>query len=357
MRILVLSRYARMGASSRLRIFQFLPLLERSKIQVTVAPLLDDQYIKNLYTGKRKAVINIFRAYYCRILWMMQAKSYDVVWLEKEFLPWLPVWFELMFLPKQVRLLVDYDDAVFHQYDQHDSALVRLIFRQKIAAIMRRANMVVAGNAYIAEYARIAGAARVEVLPTVVDTSSYLPFKKSPENRITIGWIGSPATAHFLPLIASALLEVTARRKAVSIVAVGANVDQLDCLPITVLPWTEEQEVEKVQQFDIGIMPLPDKPFERGKCGYKLIQYMACGKPVVASPVGANAEIVRDGVDGFLANTDRDWVEALICLIDDLPLRERMGGAGRKRVEAQYSLHVAGAKMLNLLRELVGSRS
>ncbi|MGZ4959596.1 MAG: glycosyltransferase family 4 protein [Methylomonas sp.] len=354
MRVLVLSRYSRLGASSRLRIYQYVPFLEAAGIQVTVAPLLDDQYINDLYTGKRKSLIKILKAYFDRLLWIRRAKDYDVVWLEKEFLPWLPAWLELAMLPKQVRLVADYDDAIFHQYDKHPSVIVRELLGKKINAVMRRADIVVAGNTYLANRARQTGTKRVEIVPTVVDTSRYASTAKSDADAVTVGWIGSPATAHFLHSIAPALNEI-AKNKNVRFVAVGANADQLSGLPVSAEPWTETHEIEQIQQFDIGIMPLPDEPFERGKCGYKLIQCMACSKPVVASPVGANSEIVRDGIYGFWATSQADWITALTKLIDDSSLRFRLGCAGRARVETLYSLQVAAPKMESLFRSLMES--
>jgi glycosyltransferase involved in cell wall biosynthesis len=168
----------------------------------------------------------------------------------------------------------------------------------------------------------------------------------------TIGWIGSPATAHFLQLIAPALHEVVTRKLA-QVVAVGANAGQLSDLPVTALPWTEATEVNDIQRFDIGIMPLPDAPFERGKCGYKLIQYMACGKPVVASPVGVNSAIVRDGVDGLLASNQQDWVSALTRLIADPGLRQQMGREGRRRIENEFSLQKAAPRFANLIDSVI----
>jgi glycosyltransferase involved in cell wall biosynthesis len=346
--LLILSRYARLGASSRLRFYQFISYLESSGFRITIEPLLDDEYIINLYAGRRAHFISIVKTYFNRLLYIKNSARFNIVWVEKELLPWLPAWLELNLLPQHISLVVDYDDAIFHQYDQHQSALVRWLLGNKIDTVMHRANLVIAGNSYLADRARQAGARQVEILPTVVDTTRYCVFSRLDNNQVTIGWIGSPATAHYLQLIAPALREVGKIRK-VRLVAVGANASQLEGLPIEAVQWTEESEVEQIQHFDIGIMPLPDEPFERGKCGYKLIQCMACGKPVVASPIGANAEIVRDGVEGFWASSQADWISMLTRLIDDSSLRISMGSAGRARVENVYSLNVATVKLEQLL--------
>lgn len=351
-KLLILSRYARLGASSRLRLYQFISFLKQAGFEVTIEPLLDDEYITNLYTGKRARISSILKTYLKRIFCIKNSASFDLVWIEKELLPWLPAWLELSFLSKDTPLVVDYDDAIFHQYDQHRSKIVRWLLGNKIDTVMRRANLVVAGNNYLATRALQAGAKRVEILPTVVDTVTYKVISKETSNLVTIGWIGSPATAHYLHLIIPALLEIK-KTFNVRLVAIGANASQLKGLPIETITWTEVGEVEAIQHFDIGIMPLPDEPFARGKCGYKLIQYMACGKPVVASPVGANRDIVRDGIDGFWADSNQVWFEKLSQLVADVELRERMGYSARARVVNNYSLQGSVEKLITLFESLV----
>jgi glycosyltransferase involved in cell wall biosynthesis len=354
MRVLVLSRYGRLGASSRLRSYQYLPFLESRGIEVKVAPLLDDDYIIGLYSGK-VPIMSVLRSYVTRLGVMLQRKRFDVVWVEKEMLPWLPGWCEFGFFPHGQSMMVDYDDAVFHRYDQHQFSWVRVLLGKKIDTVMRRADLVIVGNDYLGDRARQAGARRVELLPTVVDAVRYAVAASAMDGPVTIGWIGSPSTAkHLLPVV-PVLLEIVESRGA-RVVAVGANPGQLQGLPIEVRPWSEQSEVSDIQQFDIGIMPLPDEPFERGKCGYKLIQYMACGKPVVASPVGVNSVIVREGVEGLLPIELSQWGEALLKLCDDPSLRKRLGAAGRKRVEAEYSLQVAAPRLEKLLRSGVKPR-
>lgn len=347
--VLFLSRYARLGSSSRLRLYQYLPYLQDAGVTVTLAPLFGDDYVRGLYGGKISKLA-VLKAYGTRLAVMLRAGRFDAVWVEKEMLPWLPAWLELALFPAKLPLIIDYDDAVFHRYDRHRWSLVRGLLGRKIDRVMQRANLVVAGNEYLARRAQNAGASRVEILPTVVDMTRYGVTSPAGDGQPlpTIGWIGSPATAHFLHLIAPALQEIVVRKLA-RVVAVGANADQLDDLPVGALPWTEATEVADIQGFDIGIMPLPDAPFERGKCGYKLIQYMACGKPVVASPVGANSTIVRDGVDGFLASNHQEWVDALTRLIADPALRRQMGRAGRLRIDQKFSLQKTAPRFATLI--------
>lgn len=355
MRLLLLSRYGRLGASSRLRSYQYLPYLEAKGMEITLAPLLGDDYVTGLYRGLIPWA-SVVKSYWTRWHWLRRAADFDGVWVENELLPWVPAGLELGGFPSGMPLIADYDDAVFHRYDRHRWSIVRTVLGRKIDAVMQRADLVIAGNDYLADRARQAGAQRVEILPTVVDTERY-QTRPSPESPvITIGWMGSPATAHYLHRLAPVLRTLFATRN-IRWVAVGANPAQLETLPFTVWQWTEASEVADIQQFDIGIMPLPDEPFERGKCGYKLIQYMACGKPVVASPVGVNSVIVRHGVEGFMASSTEQWIESLQTLVDDAALRQQMGQAGRARVEAEYALQVTAPKLEFLLRSLMKNSS
>ncbi|MFZ1908374.1 MAG: glycosyltransferase family 4 protein [Burkholderiales bacterium] len=292
--------------------------------------------------------MEVARGYCRRLSVLIRREKYDLLWLEKEALPWLPSWIEMLLLGRRAPLLIDYDDAWFHRYDLHRLRVVRASLGRKIDRLMARADVVTVGNKYLAERARAAGARRIEMLPSVVDTARYRVAERREADRLTIGWIGTPSTTPYLRLVASVLREIVDRGGA-RVLAVGAGGVAASALPIQTVKWTEDTEVASIQQFDIGIMPVPDEPFERGKCGYKLIQYMACGKPVVASPVGANREIVRHGVDGFLANSDAEWMDSLITLCRDRSLRERMGQAGRARAASLYSLEVAAPRLQSIL--------
>jgi glycosyltransferase involved in cell wall biosynthesis len=353
MRVLLLSRYTRIGASSRLRLYQYLPFLESRGIEVKISPLLGDDYVMGLYGGT-VPIRSVIRSYMTRLGAMLRVKRFDMIWVEKEMLPWLPDWFEFGLLPGGISIVVDYDDADFHRYDQHRSFCILTLLVKKIDTVMRKANLVIVGNDYLGNRARQAGARRVELLPTVVDVSKYAMVPSVPDRPITIGWIGSPSTARHLNYIAPVLREMVESCCA-RIVAVGLNAGQLQGFPIEVKRWSEQSEISDIQQFDIGIMPLPDEPFERGKCGYKLIQYMACGKPVVASPVGVNSVIVREGIEGLLPRDLSQWGEALRTLCDDPSLRKRLGAAGRKRVEAEYSLQVTAPRLEEMLYSVVNS--
>jgi len=350
MQVLALTRYGSLGSSSRVRFYQYLPSLAASGLEIRVAPLLGNDYVRNLYSGKRQPVFPVLLAYIRRVASLLAGRHFDLLWVEKELFPWIPYRVESLLLGRRIPCVVDYDDAVFHRYDRHKSPLVRALLGKKIDTLMRRAKTVVAGNQYLADRASSAGATKIEYLPSVVDTDRYTTRQKTAE-QFRIGWIGSPVTAPFLGLIRDAL-EETARKTGARLVLVGAgDRDPLPGVGKELHPWSEDSEVAHIQSFNVGIMPLPDRTFEQGKCGYKLIQYMACGLPVIASPVGANKRIVEQGTTGFLASNTTEWVEALVKLYKDADMRAALGKAGRRKVEREYCLQVTAPRLVKILTE------
>jgi glycosyltransferase involved in cell wall biosynthesis len=351
MKILLLSRYSRVGASSRVRFYQYLPYLEAEGIHATVANLLEDDYVRDLYLGRRRRFGDITSAYIRRLRHLLKSSSFDLVWLEYEIFPWLPAWAETVLSKSGIPYVVDYDDAVFHRYNMHPSAMVRGLLGGKIDAVMRRAALVTVGNEYLGDYARRAGARRVEYIPSVVDLERY-HLTLQPENPVfTIGWIGTPATEKYLHLVHRALREVCKDGSA-RLVLVGSNQAELDGLPAEIHTWSEKTEAAEIQGFDVGIMPMPDEAWAKGKCGYKLIQYMACARPVIASPVGVAQRMIEDGKNGFLAASAADWVKAFRILREDRGLKERMGKAGRSKVERHYSIQATAPLLISLLRSI-----
>ena len=351
MNVLMLTRYGRLGASSRMRSHQYLPWLEAAGISITMAPLFSDAYVQGLQRNT-KSSLEALRAYAGRVQALLASRKFDLLWIEKETLPWLPAWFEKMLLPGAVPYVLDYDDAVFHYYNESSSSVARALLGNKHPALIQGAALVVVGNAYLAEFVRQAGALYVEVVPTVIDLARYplAPRKRAVGDTLPcVGWIGQRATASFL-LPYAPLFERLSAEGLARFAAIGIDAKSLG-LPMDSIPWAEATEVDSISSCDIGIMPLVDEPFERGKCGYKLIQYMACGLPVVASPVGVNRQIVEHGVNGFLAETPEQWEQALRTLLANPELRQRMGQAGRQKVERQYCIQVTGPTLARLLIE------
>lgn len=355
MNVLALTKYGPLGASSRVRTLQYLPHLRAAGFDVTVRPLLDDAYLTRRYAGQPIGPAFYARTYATRVLEALQARKYDLVWIEYEALPWVPALVERALLAG-VPYVLDYDDAIFHTYDRHSNPLVRSLMGRKIDRLMRGAALVVAGNEYLADRARSAGASSVEVVPSVIDLERYGPVTPLPDGPFTIGWIGSPGSERLLETVRGTLADVVAEPDT-RLVLVGATERALQGVPHETWTWSEAVEVEQMQQFHVGIMPLADTPWERGKCGYKLIQCMGAGRAVVASPVGVNAEIVDEGGNGFLASTPEAWKQALRTLRADRKHAAQMGRAGRRTVEKHYALSVTAPKLAELLGQAAGART
>ena len=355
-KVLVLTKYGRLGASSRMRLFQYLPFLEERGFQIKVASLFSDRTIRKLYGQSR--TVNAFRLLDIirRFAVLLIRDRCDLIWIEKELFPYLPSWAERWLSRGSAAMVADYDDAVFHCYDHHSNALIRRLLSGKIAKVMSLVDLVIAGNDYLRNYAVSAGASRVEVLPTVVDLARYTPRAFGVSSTFSVGWIGTPLNARYLKPIMSALSVFCGEAKA-KLVLVGAGPQPGLSINHRVEQWSEDGEVSLIKGFDVGIMPLPDEPFERGKCGYKLIQCMACGVPVVASPIGANSTIVREGVDGFLARTPDQWLSALRQMYLNPTLRASMSTAGRRRIEEHYALQVTAPRLGRLLTEVLESKT
>ena len=331
MRVLTLTRYERLGSSSRVRFYQYYPYLQAQGVEIVTVPFFDDEYVRALYSGQAISRADVLRAYLKRLSDLIKSSSFDLLWVEKELFPLLPAWSEIFLNFIRIPYVVDYDDAVYHRYDMHDPLLVRAFLGRKIDRVMRHAAIVIVGNDTLGERARKAQARRVEYLPSVVDVPLYKVRKETLQTPFQIGWIGSPVTAPYLDTVREAL-ELFSSEADVRITLIGAGrISPFGKIPVALLPWDEATETSIANLFDVGMMPLVDGPFERGKCGYKLVQYMAAGLPVVASPVGINSQMVIPGGNGYLAASTEEWLAAFRKLSRDTDLRLKMGKPADRR--------------------------
>jgi len=303
--------------SSRYRVFQFLVPLRQQGYQCTLIEAPQRDPWKRL-------------AYLPRLFHL--ALTQDVLYVQKRTFPKVILCALKRLNP---RIILDLDDAIY----------LRPTRRPLVDAILRAAVVVVAGNDYLAEYARQFNE-QVVVIPTVVDTDVYCPPlgpRHPGDDRVVIGWIGSDPNRGDLASI-QPVFDWLGEQYGEQVVfrAIGRRPLEMETkLQLEFVPWTLEGSRPALQQFDIGIMPLEDTEWNRGKCGFKLIQYLAVGTPAVASPTGVNREIVRDGETGYLASTAQEWQQRLARLVEDESLRLQMGRAGRRHIEQQYSLRTA----------------
>jgi glycosyltransferase involved in cell wall biosynthesis len=247
------------------------------------------------------------------------------------------------------RVIYDFDDALWVRSSKHPDNRSRTR-RRRFRRMVRAADLVVAGNSYLAEKASLLGRP-VVVIPTPVDTSLYPLRPEGFDPRVvTVGWIGAHASVHYLCELMPVLEEAYRTDRRFRLKVVCSIFPDSTGLPMEKVRWQKETEVEEIRSMDIGIMPLIDDEWSRGKCGLKALQYLAAGVPVVATPVGVNADIVKDGGNGFWARTAREWIDRLLLLAGDPALRRRMGLQGRETVEKGYSLEACLPMMEEALR-------
>lgn len=351
MRVAAFTKYDREAASTRQRILQYCAPLAAAGIELRHHPLLDNSYVRALATGEKWSRAALLRAYVRRLLELLRGPECDLIWVYAELFPYLPAGFERLAFRSRVPVVYDCDDAFFLTYNESTSRTFRGILSGKVERLIAGAAAATCGNEMLRDYAS-RFCPRAMLVPTVVDTEIYRPAERPQRDRLTIGWIGSPSTWDDVRPILPILRQVCMHRE-VSFRVVGAGhraeADRFSGLEL--VPWSEASEVAEVQGFDIGIMPLVDAPFQRGKSGYKLVQYMACGVPAAGSPVGVNTSMLEGG-RGLLPKTTGEWLEALNRLIDDPKLRRRLAMAGRERAVSEYSLAVHAPRVMALFREL-----
>ncbi len=336
-RVIGFSLYGPQAASHRVRLSQFQLGLGAAGIDLQIQSLLDNAYLQRSFSCRRPSLRGLLAAYGCRLQALSQADRFDLAIVYGDLLPFLPGWLEHQLL--QIPFIYDCDDAFFLKYRSGRLRLLQPLLGAKADRLMTAAKAVTAGNTGLAAHA-LRFNSNVTVLPSVVDTDQFRPAAPPPVERsgppFTVGWIGSPSTAPYLQLLVEPLQQL-ARERPVQLLVVGGPAPSIVGVEVIEEPWSLELEVPLIQQFDVGVMPLSDTPWTRGKCAYKLIQCMACGIPVVASRVGANVEAVPAEC-GLLADSPAEWLAAFRQLAADPELCHRMGTAAHHWVEKHYSL-------------------
>jgi len=325
---------------------QYFPYLRKHGWDIQAEALLDDRYLTKLFNGERRlglpgAIADVRRVFYlCR----RDVSKFDVIVVQIEALPRFPFILESVLVNGYRNVVLDFDDAFFVQYRGNP------LLKNKFSAMIRNARAVITGNESLASYA-LQFNDNVTVIPTVIDLDRYTPkgnYKRR-DGRSVIGWIGSYTTSVYLRSFEPVFTNI-ARRHKILLRCVGAGPQfTMKGVEIEALNWSEDTEAEVVRNFDIGVMPLSDDEFARGKSGYKLIQYMACAVPALGTALGANLEILQDGTNGFLAASMEEFEAKLETLINDETERERLGRNGRRTAEERYSLQAQQGTFQNVL--------
>jgi glycosyltransferase involved in cell wall biosynthesis len=342
----------------RFRMEQWEPFLRRAGTEIDFAPFECEDLHACLYSpgGSWRKVNLILRACYRRARLLRSIRAYDAVYIFREAAVLGPPFFERLARRSGVPLIFDFDDAIFVPYTSPSNGyLSRLKFASKTGTICRLASHVMAGNTYLANYARQFNQ-HITVVPTTIDTEKYSVQRPQPKAVPVIGWSGSHSTSKYMEILREPLRKI-AHRTRFRLRVIGARHYEIEGLDVEVLPWRSESEIADLRPIDIGLMPLPDDRWAKGKCGLKALQYMALGIPPVCSPVGVNCEIIQDGANGFLASTPEEWVSKLELLIRSAETRQNLGLAGRATVEFKYSAREQAPRVQRIFDAVVDRRS
>ena len=339
----------------RYRLEQWEPLLRERGVDITYAPFecaeLNDVVYKQGQIAKKLRLV--VQALGRRAALLSKLTNYDVIYLHREAALLGPAVFERLIHRSGVPIVFDFDDAIFLSYKSPSNGyLSYLKFAGKTKTNCRLAAHVMVGNPYLAEYARQFNQ-NVSIIPTTIDTDKYKPVNiEDASGPVVIGWTGSHSTVQHLDTLRSALAKL-AQRESIRLRVIGTPNYQIEGVEFETIMWRSETEVEDLSAVDIGIMPLPDDNWARGKCGAKALQFMAMGIPTVCSPVGVNTDIIQDNENGLIANSEDEWIEKLSLLIRSRELRARLGKAGRQTIEQRFSAAVQAPRVHEVLESVV----
>jgi len=354
MRVLFIVPYPTEAPSNRLRVEQYFPYLRRHGVEPILRPFMSSDLYNIRYApgSMVRKMASLATSTVSRFLDVERAERSDLIFIHREAFPVGGPFIEEK-LALRGPLIFDFDDAIYLLNTGVISRTVELLKRpSKTARIVNLATTVVAGNENLKAYASRYNA-NITVIPTPVDSDVFAPRGNGRatlrDDRVVIGWMGSNTTAPYLKMVGEALAEIARRYPHVEIRAIGGSYVPPVTPSLTIRRWNLDTELQDLHGFDIGIMPMPDTEWTRGKCGFKALLYMSCAIPPVCSPVGLTTEIVQDGENGLLATTTGEWIEKLSMLVEDPALRRRMGEAGRGTVEEKYSLTAHAPRFLETL--------
>ena len=302
------TRYSELGASSRLRFFQFVPLLAQYGCEVKCFPFFDDSYLNKLYSGKRRFLPEI-AGYYRRRRKQLAAAGPDTpAVIEYELLPFMPYFMEAGFLKKR-KYVLNFDDAVDLHYEK-----IPVLKNKYPALIANAAGIITANDMLLEKFSRFNR--NTVKLPTIPPAAIVPGAEDAKSGKLTLVWTGTPITYRFLLEKASVLRQAAEKTPFQLLITGGDPAQKLAGVDCQYIPWSEKAEADALARSHAGIMPLPDTPFTRGKSAYKLLCYLRAGIPGIASPVGENTRVIRHGENGFLANSDQSWIDAISRLAD-----------------------------------------
>lgn len=351
MNVLFLPKYSADGASSRYRTYQYLPFF--SKSEYTVSPFFSEGYIRCLGNRWKRKIYFVKSLMHRIYVILFCLCKYDLIVVEKELVPYFPPILEYLMLKIRKQYILDFDDAIYCNYQNHQSNIVRSFLGNKIDKITMWAAGIVTGSPELTTYFQKLNRNVIEI-PTSIDLSRYeLPTINNDSKEFVIGWIGSRSTSQHLDSIADVLIDFILTHSNAKLHLIGYYGKAFENFKnISIIQWDAMTELADILEFTIGIMPLIDRPFEHGKCGFKLIQYMACEKPTISTPFIANLKI-DNGNGNLFASTDKEWNECLEWGYNNRASLEEVGKKNRKTVVEKYSIQNNHSKYIDFYNSIV----
>ncbi len=353
------TKHTMAGPSSRYRSYAYYAYLEENGFTITSYPLFPSAYLRWFYRTGLKPLHLLIYGYIRRFFQLLFIVKYDIVYIEYELFPYLPFAVEKWLLRKRKHgIIIDYDDAVFHNYDKSKKAWIRKWCGDKIQKLAAITDIVITGSPYLTRW-MLPFAKEVIEIPTSVSVQKYLTIlpAKLPDieqKMFRIGWIGSATTSSFVLLVKDCLLQLQELYN-IKLVLIGFDRKleiKLEGLRYINHPWRQDTEVALLKTCNVGIMPLPNEPFAKGKCGFKLIQYMACGLPTISTPVEANIKINRGG-ENLFATTSFEWYSCLSTMIQNQLFYKEAGGKNKAVAAKYYSVEHNQMRYLSLLQNIL----
>ncbi len=353
-RIVYFTKHTTAGPSSRYRSYAYHSYLKQNGFIITSYPLFPSSYLRRFYNTGKKPKLFVLYAYLRRFFQLLFLQHFDIIYIEYELFPYLPLAIEKRLLCNRKHIVLDYDDAVFHNYDNSKNALIKKWCGNKIFQLVRLADLVITGSPYLTKslspYAK-----KITEIPTSVSVQRYirtLPAAISGhQNAFRIAWIGSPTTSRFVLLIKDCLLQLQELYN-IQLVLIGFDKtweNDLQGLSYTIHEWQQHTEIALLKTCNVGVMPLSGEPFSQGKCGFKLIQYMACGLPTISTPVDANVKI-NHGNDNLFANTKYEWYSCFTVMIQNKEWYKEVGKKNQEIAEKYYAVENNRSLYLSLFQ-------
>jgi glycosyltransferase involved in cell wall biosynthesis len=333
--------------------------LQQNGYEITYSNIISEWDDKYFYQeGKYLFKTFIFIKTFIHRCWdVIRAPKYDYIFIYREAFMIGTTQFERGLKRSKRPIIFDFDDSIWIQDISEGNKNLSWMKRpSKTDEIISLADLVIVGNKYLAEHAKTF-CSNVAIIPTTIDTNYHKPTNKTTHSILCIGWTGSETTIRHFKLIIPVLRRLKEKYgDHISFTQISNVPYDVPEIGLNAITWTPQNEISELEKFDIGIMPLPNDEWAKGKCGFKGLQYMAMEIPTIMSPVGVNTEIIEDGVNGFFASNEEEWFSVLCRLIEDNELRATIGKKGRETVIERYSIESQKKKYVQLFDDLTQKR-